>query len=576
MRVLVLLLAIALGGCGESVRRDMRRAVRLLQEGEFAASEKTLRGVLRADSDAVLVHQTLGALFFAKAQFDSALHHCRAAIRLDGELAPAHHTLGLIHTYGRRYDEAERYFQKALDLDPGHPAYHYNTGILYDYLGRLREAGGRFAAVLRIDPMNQQAHRYLASILQRQNRHREALKHYFVSVQLNPSDAKSWHGIGRLQTQLKEDSLAVAAFEQAVALDTSYAEAVYNLSLAYRKIGRLREAQSAMERARFLRGEGDKNERQAQLMTTHPDLALDQYGLGKLYESRGWSAMARARFYRARRLGLRDEEMEQALPQSGPDPSLVERLAGSEAMRHKEYAMAVAHYRVAVRLAPENARNYRNMGLALVSQERPEEALTAYREAMQLDSGLAAAHSDLALLYSKNFSQHLKAIELLDKALELEPRNKLYWYNLAHIYLTLGQYDEAAERFERVLDFDPHSALTLYSLGLALAKHGSHQAALDRLQQAVEINPQYEDAHYQLGTVYRALGRLDEAAAAYERCLSFNPNHRYASYGLGQVYMQLGQREAAQVHLERFQRLPDHRPEPQYMQYLFYTPPDTT
>lgn len=574
MRVLVLLLAIALGACGESVRQDMRRAARLLQEGEFAASEKTLRGLSPADSDEAHVHQTLGAVFFAQAQFDSARHYCQAAIRLDSELAAAYHSLGLIHTYGRRYDEAERHFQKALDLDPGHPAYHYNTGILYEYLGRLREAGGRFAAVLRIDPMNQQAHRYLASILQRQNRHREALKHYFVSVQLDPNDAKSWHGIGRIQTQLKEDSLAVAAFGQAVALDTSYAEAVYNLSLAYRKIGRLHEAQSAMKRARFLRGQ--ESEQRAQLMTTHPDLALDQYGLGKLYESRGWSAMARARFYRAKRLGLRDEELEQALPESDPNPSLVERLAGREAMRHKEYAMAVAHYRVAVRLAPENARNYRNMGLALVSQERPEEALTAYREAMQLDPGLAAAHSDLALLYSKNFSQHLKAIELLDKALELEPQNKLYWYNLAHVYLTLGQYDKAVERFERVLDFDPHSALTLYSLGLALSKHGSHKAALDRLQQALEINPEYEDAYYQLGAVYRALGRLDEAAAAYERCLSFNPNHRYASYGLGQVYMQLGQQEAAQEYLEHFQSLPDHRPEPQYMQYLFYTPPDTT
>lgn len=573
MRVLVLLLAIALGACGGSARQDMRRAASLLQEGEFAASEKTLRRLLRDDSDEALVQQTLGALFFAKAQFDSAHHYCRAAVRLDSGLAAAYHSLGLIHTYGRRYDEADRRFQKALDLDPGHPAYHYNTGILYEYLGRLREAEDSFAAVLRIDPMNQQAHRYLASILQRQNRHREALEHYFASVQLDPSDAESWYGIGRIRMQFKEDSLAVAAFKQAVALDTSYAEALYNLSLAYRKIGRLHEAQSAMERVRLLRGKGGKRERQAQLMTTHPDLALDQYELGKLYESRGWSAMARARFYRARRLGLRDEEMEQVLPQSGPDSSLAERLAGSEAMWHREYAMAVAHYRVAVRLAPENARNYRNMGLALVTQERPEEALTAYREAMQLDSGLAAAYSDLALLYSKNFSQHLKAIELLDKALELEPNNKLYWYNLAHVYLTLGQYYKAAERFERVLDFDPHSALTLYSLGLALSKHGSHQAALDRLQQALEINPEYEDAHYQLGTVYRALGRLDEATVAYERCLSFNPDHRYASYGLGQVYMQLGRQEAAQVYLERFQSLPDHRPEPQYM---FYTPPDTT
>ena len=401
-------------------------------------------------------------------------------------------------------------------------------------------------AVLRIDPTNQQAHRYLASILQRQNRHREALKHYFVSVQLDPRDAKSWHGIGRIQTQLKEDSLAVAAFEQAVALDTSYAEAVYNLSLAYRKIGRLHEAQSAMERARFLRGQGDKNERQARLMTTHPDLALDQYGLGKLYESRGWSAMARARFYRARRLGLRDEEMEQTLPQSDPRslPSrATSRQGGDAAQGIRNGRGALSRCR-----APSTGKRAQlpQYGTGAVTQERPEEALIAYREAMQLDSGLAAAHSDLALLYSKNFSQHLKAIELLDKALELEPQNKLYWYNLAHVYLTLGQYDKAAERFERVLDFDPHSALTLYSLGLALSKHGSHQAALDRLQQALEINPEYEDAHYQLGTVYRALGRLDEAAAAYERCLSFNPDHRYASYGLGQVYMQLGQQEAAQ------------------------------
>jgi tetratricopeptide (TPR) repeat protein len=65
----------------------------------------------------------------------------------------------------------------------------------------------------------------------------------------------------------------------------------------------------------------------------------------------------------------------------------------------REFKRAEAHYRAAIRYAPDDALAQFNLGVLLEDCRRPEEAARAYRQALDRNPNLADAHYNLALLF---------------------------------------------------------------------------------------------------------------------------------------------------------------------------------
>ncbi|MBI2505052.1 MAG: tetratricopeptide repeat protein [Candidatus Latescibacteria bacterium] len=571
MRIAVLWLGIWLGACSAWAGvMEARQAAFLLKRQRPEAAEESLRRLLRADPQDALAHQILATSFLLRDQFDSAQAYYIHALQLDSTLAESCNGLGMAYTYGRQYQSAIRALAQAIELDAGQPAFYYNAGVAYERLERLDEARQAFAAALQLDPWNTEARRYLGFILLWQNRPAEALEQYVAACRLNPQESANWYGAGKAYLRLKQDSLAIGCLERARELGGGEAEVFYQLGLLYHKAGRAEAAERTLGRFRQMQQENPNPVKRVELKMTDPDPARNQYGLGELYARRDRPAAARARLYRAKQLGLTQKELRRPLLGELQEPEKIEGLAGLESMQHRDYHLALSHYRAAIRLEPRHALSYRHLGLALHLLQHPDEAIQAYQEAIRLDPQLAPAYNDLALVFSKQRNEHEKAVQLLQKAAEIAPQEKIYAYNLAQIHFTLGQYAEAAGGFERAAVLDPNSALTLFSLGRTQARRGRGAEAEGHLKRALEINPDYAEAYFELGAVYEHQGRLVQAAEMYERCIEKNPQYRHAHYALGQTYLKQGKSGEAREALRRFGELPDHR----IPEYVFFAPPD--
>jgi tetratricopeptide (TPR) repeat protein len=69
--------------------------------------------------------------------------------------------------------------------------------------------------------------------------------------------------------------------------------------------------------------------------------------------------------------------------------------------RQGDYDAALTSYRLALRDTPNDLRVLQNMAIAFSRTGRPEEAVRAYRRALEIDPSLAGAHYGLAFLLMK-------------------------------------------------------------------------------------------------------------------------------------------------------------------------------
>ena len=231
----------------------------------------------------------------------------------------------------------------------------------------------------------------------------------------------------------------------------------------------------------------------------------------------------------------------------------------SELAEKREYEAAIAEWKKALELHPEDAKARTNLGFVLVRAGRPIEAITQYRKVLEVNPEYAEAHNNLGVAlaargqlddaithYQKALQIHPEFAELhtnlgvalagkgkLDeailhyqKALESNPEYPEVQNNLGVALARTGKLAEAITHFQKVLEANPHSAEVHSNLGAALAGIGKSEEAVTHYEKALEIDPEFVEAHYNLGdTLYYLQGKLSEALAHWRKVLSLQPNH---------------------------------------------------
>lgn len=108
---------------------------------------------------------------------------------------------------------------------------------------------------------------------------------------------------------------------------------------------------------------------------------------------------------------------------------------------------AEACYRQALVFAPMQVQTYINLGALLEAQQRFGEAEAAYQSALAIDPKSPAAWSNLGVLLS-GMKQDTEAERCFRHALELAPDYRKASFNLAHLLLRQGRYEEGWRRME--------------------------------------------------------------------------------------------------------------------------------
>ena len=136
----------------------------------------------------------------------------------------------------------------------------------------------------------------------------------------------------------------------------------------------------------------------------------------------------------------------------------------------------------------ESAADFFARGIAL--EEDPttqEEAIEAYRRALELDPGHAATHINLGTLYY-NRQDYAQAERHYRKAVEVDPRYALAYFDLGNVLDETGRVDEAVRAYRSALSLAPTYADAHYNLALAYEKLRQPRRALDHWRAYVRLD----------------------------------------------------------------------------------------
>jgi protein O-mannosyl-transferase len=171
-----------------------------------------------------------------------------------------------------------------------------------------------------------------------------------------------------------------------------------------------------------------------------------------------------------------------------------------------------------------NAIIHNDLGVALATEGKHQEAMAHYRQALAIDPDYAEAHANLGDELVK-VGQFDRAMPEFDKALRLRPALASAHAGLGLMLAASGQLEEARDHLESALHAAPATADTQSNLCYVLVRLGRPADAVSHCREALRLKPDFPDARYNLGNAYAALGKRAEAFAEFSKVLAADPSN---------------------------------------------------
>ena len=326
-------------------------------------------------------------------------------------------------------------FQSAINRDPQFALAHAGLGraywALYDrtldqsWTGKAREAA---MEALRIDPDQAQVRLTLAAILEGTGRREEAVEELRRSLALEPDNDDAYRELGRIRADEGRTDEAVNALRRAIELRPEFWRNHMVLGQTYLRMGRYSEALGAFERITELQ----------------PDSSTGFLMLAVVYDTIG--------------------DLDRALD----------------------------HYQKAIERGPSRAA-YSNIGTIRYYQGRYALAAEAYQQALAIGPAVPLTHRNLGDAYmrlgevNKARESYLRAVELSEELLEVNPRDAFIIGDLAVYEAKLGRHSEAERHIEDAIGLSPRDSYVLFDKAVVSVFAGDLNKGLS----ALELSLQY-------------------------------------------------------------------------------------
>jgi tetratricopeptide (TPR) repeat protein len=216
--------------------------------------------ILAARPDDVLALRRLAAVQISQTRWSEALALANRLIKIPAGVVIGHTLAGVVHHDTGNPEQAVFEFERVLELDPGlvqmplTPRAMFWTDFGQDLLtmGRADEAQRFLHRALRECGDAKIADRLGLSYYQ-QGAIDDAELCWRLALQWEPDRAETLWRIGRLELQRGRPEEAVTPLRRAVELEPNAVGPVYSLSIAYRRLDRLDEAERLRKQADRLR-----------------------------------------------------------------------------------------------------------------------------------------------------------------------------------------------------------------------------------------------------------------------------------------------------------------------------------
>lgn len=221
-----------------------------------------------------------------------------------------------------------------------------------------------------------------------------------------------------------------------------------------------------------------------------------------------------------------------ALVQSSPDQPAGYFLMGMVAAEAGQIVQAVPLIQAAVERRPQ-AEYLAQLAKLLIMLRREGEAADAARNALALGPRDAITFDTIGCVQAR-LGDHEASLVPFAAAVETEPANLNYRYNLAAASGFTGKVDEARAHYEEILKADPGNARVHYALAI-LSRQTAQKNHVARLEAALAGARGAEDAMQIRYALAKELEDIGDASGAFQHLATANAAHKQAlRYDFGQ------------------------------------------
>ncbi len=170
-----------------------------------------------------------------------------------------------------------------------------------------------------------------------------------------------------------------------------------------------------------------------------------------------------------------------------------------------DYAQAASFYVKAIKVNPEVAQAYHNLGLALEKLNRPTDALSIYKKSLSVDPNYKNSYLHIANIFKKQ-KNHETALAVVNDYLKKHPQ------------------DEQMLLLKSTILYDK----------------GDLETALSLCTELIEKRADYSQAYIMLGSIYEKMNKIPEEIAACKKAIELDPNNPKTHTALSDAYLAIG------------------------------------
>ena len=189
------------------------------------------RRLAKYPSDFVAFYN-LGAAYQYLEQYPQATQYLEKAVKMRPGSATARNTLGTTYMLTDHLDQAVAQFRAVLNQSPSYDSARFNLARSLAAQGDAAGAATEFEVYLARNAADGRGHQLAAANLASLGRIAEAAQHFRSAAKLDPKDADLQTNLGVTLAMQKDFQGAIAAFEQALAIQPDHKAALANLARA--------------------------------------------------------------------------------------------------------------------------------------------------------------------------------------------------------------------------------------------------------------------------------------------------------------------------------------------------------
>jgi len=203
----------------------------------------------------------------------------------------------------------------------------------------------------------------------------------------------------------------------------------------------------------------------------------------------------------------------------------------------------------------QSKADYVKRGEAYLKDEKFQEASLEFRNAIQIDGNLAAAHWGLARAF-EGLQRGPEMVGELQKTIALDPNNLDARLKLGNLYLIGSQGSanviaEAEKLANDILQKDPNNIEGHILLGGVYFNQNQKDKALGEFNHAIQLDTNRVESYLSLARFHIVNRDFDKAEATYKKAISVNNNSALAHTLYGQFLAQSNRQPEAEAELRK-------------------------